>query len=223
MKMKDVKRLANGLLPSLPGWSLRGRMLVREPLSGVLRAVYFDESAFDSTFFFAQAFIQPLFVPASHLTFNLGWRLGGPAYRWDLRAEDLVPRLSESISRKALPLFAQAESPRGIVNVAESLKKSADAYVQQAIAYAWAREGDVASASGAIDQLLLLLDDSVAWQREMAQRARALRQKLLEDVGGAQKQLDVWETETSAKLGLRTSDYIPIWSLGSLAPALRCG
>jgi len=74
--------------------------------------------------------------------------------------------------------------------------------VQQAVAYALARAGELEEAIAELDTLLAMLDVKVPWQLEMAERANALKLQLLSDVAGAQKQLEAWEAESIRNLGL---------------------
>jgi hypothetical protein len=85
------------------------------------------------------------------------------------------------------------------------LGKPADPYVQQAIAYSFARAGDIGKAVTALDQLVgqvLSGNEPYPWQREMAERARALKARLLVNPASAQQQLEAWESETAKNLGL---------------------
>jgi hypothetical protein len=82
------------------------------------------------------------------------------------------------------------------------LQESQDPYTQQAIAYALARAGDVNKAVAELGQLTALLDVKVPWQREMVERADALKSQLLSDTTSAQKQLEAWEAESARNLGL---------------------
>jgi hypothetical protein len=74
--------------------------------------------------------------------------------------------------------------------------------VQEAIAYALARAGDVAQAAMALDQLVGLLDEKVPWQCEMADRARALKSQMVSNPADVQRQLEAWEAESVHNLGL---------------------
>ena len=51
-------------------------------------------------------------------------------------------------------------------------------HIQQAIAYGFARAGDVNTALRALHELIRLLDGEVPWQRKMAERAETLIGKL---------------------------------------------
>jgi hypothetical protein len=51
------------------------------------------------------------------------------------------------------------------------LQKSQDPYAKPAIAYAFARAGDVEKAVAELEELIHLLDVKVPWQSEMLQRA----------------------------------------------------
>jgi len=50
-----------------------------------------------------------------------------------------------------------------------------------------------------------LLDSAIPWQRDMADRAQALRAKLIANPSEAQHQLDARETKSVRNLGLERS------------------
>jgi hypothetical protein len=75
-------------------------------------------------------------------------------------------------------------------------------HIQEALAYAWARAGDVARAAEELERLFPLLDLNIPWQCEIAKRAETLKAKLLTNPTEAQGQLEAWELETLQNLGL---------------------
>ena len=75
-------------------------------------------------------------------------------------------------------------------------------YVQEAIAYALARAGDVEQAVIALDKPMGLLDKKVPWQCEMADRAHALKAQIVSNPADVQRQLEAWEAENVHNLRL---------------------
>ena len=190
------------LIPDLPGFTVKGQMIFIQPVAHTLRGICFDGSTFDPNLFFLQVFVQPLFVPATHLALNIGWRVGGGSHRWNATSPSLLEDLRAALKHEALPFLARIESPRDLAQAVTSLQESQDPYTQQAIAYALARAGDVNKAVAELGQLTALLDVKVPWQREMVERADALKSQLLSDTTSAQKQLEAWEAESARNLGL---------------------
>lgn len=201
MTKKDFEKLGKRLLPELPNFAVKGQLLFIQPIGHTLRAVCFDGSSFDPDLFFVHVFLQPLFIPAKHIGLNLGWRIGGGSYRWNVNVSNLQTQLSAALRREALPFLIRIESAQDVVAAIESLGKSADPYAQQAIAYAWARAGDIIRAIKELERLVRMLDVKVPWQHEIAERAETLKTKLA-DPTQAQRQFEVWENESAENLGL---------------------
>lgn len=202
MKKKDFEKLGKSILPVLPGFTVNGSLLFVQPIGHVLRAVCFDGSSFDANLFFVHVFLQPMFVPASHIIFNIGWRLGGGSHRWDIKDANIQNELGAALKREVLPFLKRVESAQDFVAAIESLPISADAYARQATAYAWAMAGNVERSVEEIEKLVRMLNVKVSWQNEMVERAEMIKKKLLDDPSKAQAQLEAWESATLQNLGL---------------------
>jgi hypothetical protein len=102
-----------------------------------------------------------------------------------------------------LPFLSRVKSLRDLIELAESSQQShQDPYALETVAYSFALAGDVPQALHALDQFLQQLDMKISWQRDMADRAQALRTKLSDNPSEAQKQLEAWEAETTKNLGI---------------------
>ncbi|MBO0801038.1 MAG: hypothetical protein J2P31_19650, partial [Blastocatellia bacterium] len=117
-------------------------------------------------------------------------------------APNLVTELRSAVKREALPFLSSIDSAEDIAKAAATLHKTGDPYVQQTIAYSWARAGNITRATEELERLVLLLDVSIQWQRGMAERSDVLKTTLLANPAEAQRQLEAWESETSKNLGL---------------------
>lgn len=204
MKNKDFAELAKRLLPDLPGFAIRPPLMFIPPVGHTLRGVCFEGSGFDARSFYVNVFFLPLFVPRKYLSFEFGNRIreAGGGDRWNADAPNLVHELGVALKREALPFLSPIESPRDVAQAATSLRLPQNPHMQQAIAYALARAGDVNKAVAALDELARLLDVKVPWQLEMFERANAFKSQLLSDAPSAQKQLEAWEAESVRNLGL---------------------
>ena len=204
MKKKDFAALAKRLLPHLAGFTVKGPMLFIQPVKHTLRGIYFEGSSFDARSFYVWMFFMPLCVPTHHVGFNLGRRVRGVGGgdRWNADAPNLLAELGAALKHEALPFLGGIESLHDVAKAATSLQTSQDPYVQEAIAYALARAGDVEQAAMALDQLVGLLDEKVPWQCEMADRARALKSQIVSNPADVQRQLAAWEAESVHNLGL---------------------
>jgi hypothetical protein len=204
MKTADFTRLCCHVLPALPGFLMKGRMLFVSPLSHTLRAVLFERSL-DPRAFCVQVFIQPLSVPTRHIAPSAGWRLGGGCHTWNADSPTLDSLLKRALAQDALPFLSKILTPIDAAEAAISMRKSGDPFVQQAIAYSLARGGDVERANRELATLIDRLnarDHPYPWQREMIERAEVLVGELRDDPTGAQKRLRAWEAATAKALGL---------------------
>ncbi len=199
MTTKEFEKIGKALLPELPGFAVKGYLLLIPPVKQILRGICFEPSGFDKQSFYVWVFFLPLFVPRKHVSFEFGRRIG---HNWKGDAQNLLHELSGALKREALPFLSPIESPRDVAQAAKSLRLPQNPNVQQAIAYALARAGDVNEAVAALDELTRSLDVKVPWQLEMFERANALKPQLLSDAPGAQKQLEAWETESATNLRL---------------------
>lgn len=215
MKKKEFEAIGNCLLPLLPGWAVKGQLLFMRPVGHTLRGICFNRSI-DPRTFYVEVFFQPLFVPLEHIALNTGWRLRASASdSWNADNPNLIVELGAKFKREVSPFLSRIQTPRDVAEAASSIRKttgsveevaisfaSGDPINQQAIAFALARAGDVVEACYALERLTGLLDEEVIWQHKIADRARALGWQLRNDPAAAQKQLSIWENETSKNLGL---------------------
>jgi hypothetical protein len=203
MKKKEFEAIGKRLLPYLPGFGVKGDILFIQPLGHTLRAIAFNGSI-DPRSFYVQVFIQPLFVPMEVIGFNIGWRARDHCDSWNADDPNLIARLGTALERDALPFLSGVRSYQDVARAAERWKDADDPYVQQAIAYALARSGDVQRATAALDLLVKLLDTPTKypWQHALSDRALGLKKMLLSDPAAAQRQLDAWEVESARNLGL---------------------
>jgi len=202
MKTKEFLSIEKTLLQSMPGFSIKGRLMLMSPMKHILRGIWFDGSDFDTNSFYATYFVMPLCIPTKHLILSFGNRLrysGGD--RWNVNDPNALAGLSATIVRDAVPFLSRAESLLGFVEVAKTFS-NANPHTAKAIAFSLARAGHVDEAVSVLNQLLLRLDLNVAWQQEMADLAKDLKTKLVANPSEAQQQLEAWEAESARNLGL---------------------
>lgn len=203
MRRSTIDSLARRLLPGMPGFVLKSPLVFICPLGHVLRGIYFDRGN-DSRDFYVEAFILPLFVPRSHISFEFGHRLRQPNGQtcWNADSKELPESLFHAIKNEALPFFARTGNPLDVADMAASLLNPLNPHYCEALALSLARAGKLVEANAALDALLNQIDPSVPWQIEIAERARSFKRKLLADPLQAQQQLDEWELESMLNLGL---------------------
>ncbi|MGA2280263.1 MAG: hypothetical protein ABSG80_08175 [Verrucomicrobiota bacterium] len=198
MTTKEFEKIGKALLPELPGFAVKGNLLLIPPATQILRGICFEPSGFDKKAFYVNVFILPLCVPTRHIYFNFGKRVG---IGWNSNAPNVLSELSMALKHEALPFLSRVKALHGFIELAKSFS-SQNPNTPEAIAYAFARTGNMCKAVAMLDELTHLLDMKVPWQFEMAERADALRSQLLNDPASAQKQLEVWEAESVRNLGL---------------------
>jgi hypothetical protein len=199
---KEFVALEKALLPELPGFAIKGSLMLMPPVQRLLRGVSFEGSSFDKTTFYATVFVMPLCVPTNYLYFLFGDRIRhkSGADGWNIRESNVIVELGAALKQRALPFLSRAKSLVDFVEVAKDF--AGNPHTPKAIGFALAQAGHVDQAVDVLGQLLGQVDLNVGWQREIAAQAGALRAQLIADPAGAQQQLETWETETVHKLGL---------------------
>ena len=205
MNLAQARSLSKILLPQMPGYTHKGRMLYASPLNHVLRGFYFEESGFDPSAFYVWAFFLPLYVPTAHVSFSFGKRLGdGSDERWNLHDPELRDELLVRIQRDGLPFLNEVDGPFQVPTAIQRLGTESDPYGLEAIAYSLAMADDFPAAQRALNRLANVLNKGVPWQAEICDRATLLGQKLIGgDPQRAKQQLEDWEQTTRKNLGLR--------------------
>jgi hypothetical protein len=201
MTTKEFVLLERRLQPNFPEFVIKGRLFFIPSVEHTLRAFSFEPSGFNKTVFYINAFYLPLCIPCKYLSFTFGKRLKGTG--WHADAPNLESELVKAMQSE-VPFLRSLRTAKEVAEaVAQSLKQNPrDPYRHEAVAYMLARSGEIAEAVVALDRLMSVLDLTVSWQGEMADRALALKEKLIDAPTVAQRQLDDWQTETVRNLDL---------------------
>ena len=200
MKSKTANDMIGGvrdLIPDAPFESRGLRLGVLVPLGRILRGLYFENSSIAERCY-VWAFIQPLYVPSTVLSFNMGKRVGGPSRTW---APDEVPALVEAVRIEALPWIGPFQSPTAVVESSE-LSSSHNLHVREAIAYSLIASEELRSGIDRLEALCDALTDTVPWQLEMLGRARELCRMAKADPTEAMARLLAWQSSTIEALDL---------------------
>jgi len=197
--------MCRNILPDLPGFACQGWLLYAHPVSHILRGFCCDGSSFDPSIFTVTVFVLPLYVPTTHLHFNMGNRLKderGCDKWWNIQEPDLANKLLNSIQREGLPFLDGVRQPSQMVALVERLPGNTNPHSLEAIAYSLAMADDYVAAETALDRLVKALDVKIGWQAEMMERAKQLGEKLNTDPQGVKQLLTEWEQATVRSLGL---------------------
>ncbi len=202
------------LLPHLPGFRAKGWLLFTEPPRRLLRGFAFEGSGFDQSAFNVWAFVKPLYVPSTHVTFTFGGRLGtlqGGQERWWRLSEnnehEVMSEVLAAIGDEGLPFLKQLESPADLAHKGGAVTHAPDNIrVMEAVAYSSILAGEYHDALETLDRLpkiVAQMDPKLsAWPREIAERAGRVRDALVHDPRGALALLDEWEAQTLRHLRL---------------------
>ncbi len=210
MKGRVVERLAREhILPELPdGFTVRRSLIYRRPLDYFLCGLSFGTSAFASYRVFVEAFVQPLYVRKSYLTYTFGFRVGQDF--WDIDEAHPEPTFAEiaaSARRDAVPFFEQLEGLDRFCEIVPILAAEdwpkvpplTDPHVMEALGYA-------ALLRGHKEEGLRFVEGAIAsatehrWeeQTERGERVRDAVTRLGLEAG--QALLEQWRSETIRNL-----------------------
>jgi hypothetical protein len=207
VKKKYVEKFANEhLLPSLPGFRVRGNLIYEIPVGNILRAFLFESSGFSATAFYPQVFVQLLYIPLEHLTLTPGKRF---LRNWEFVPGDearLGQRLLHEIHGIGVPFICAHGSPEGVVR--ETRKNPAlevNPNVRQQLAYSLLMLGRNDEGLNELDNLLKMLNvtsEVQTWERVLHAEVSTLRETLMRSPAETVKTLNEWTETTRMKLGL---------------------
>lgn len=203
MTKKQIEGLLKTYLPELLGYTVKGDMLYAVPVKHVLKGIVLDRSTGVGSFY-AHVFVQPLYVPTNHLVLSLGWRLGGGSRVWCIDSLEERPQLLRTIKAEGIPFLNKIQGPEDVIWAAASVNKPGDMFIMKALAYSFARIGDVESAIKQLEELIRFIgtDLKYDWQKDTYAKASLMKKLLLENLQKAQQLLDEWERFTARALKL---------------------
>jgi hypothetical protein len=188
-------------VPALGPVAVRGRLVYRVPVDGILAGIYADLSGFTKGASYLWVFAQPFYVPSEHLDFAIGTRLGGGAHAYTL--EGLATNDAATYMGPAEEFFTRHGTPASLLGQSD-WKDRANIRMVEVEAYplVWCDRSDEAR------QVLSVVDDlptSYDWEREVAERTCHVDELLGSSVAAARPQLEHWRDETVAHLNLPTT------------------
>ncbi len=203
MKYREFEEISRELVCCMPGFEIKGPLLFRSPIGGILRGICFDRSA-DADLFYVWYFFLPLFMRREDISFTFGNRLWHPRgqWAWERGMDGLIPDLRRMIEREVLPFVSKVNTAADVVREAEAHLHYPGPHYLNTLAYALARAGQTKRSLAAFDRLLVELDPGVFWQNDLADEARRFKGLLETDPDQAQRQLDAWTDESLRNLRL---------------------
>lgn len=197
---RDANRLLGAATASLDNFVTRGRVAWIRPVGEVARGVAIDESSFDPAGFYVWAFVMPVFVPSSHVSFNLGFRLKrfDGSQLWNANEPDCTAELAEAIATQAV---SQLQSVNDAASVMSFMHRRG-IVDRHTTLLCHSKLGNIEAAERAYQELMQGLDVTVKWQRELAESASDVLRKLRHSQAEAHRQLQQWSNATVKSLGV---------------------
>lgn len=205
MTTKQFLAIEKRLLRSLPGFVIKGTLLLVRPLDHTLRGFHFEPSAFSEEAFYVGVFFMPLCVPTQKPHFTFAHRLSRRE-GWSLTQPDLDKTLRSEML-KEVPFVLGLKTADDVVMALQPFTRPnqsgyVNPYCYEAFAYSLLRAGRPEEAAAVIDKLLEGSNSEADWEQEIRARAHLIRKNLPARLEEAGRQLNTWETETVHNLGL---------------------
>ena len=210
MRHSDCYRLAKQLLPSLSGLTTDKRdLLFFTPIGDILRGFAFESTAYAREEFYFWWFFMPIGRPIEYLTLGYGGRLSPPiGYTdWRTHMEDLPNKLLSALRPKALPLLQSTITYQDTINAIHELRgeqAGTDTNILDDLSCLQILDGQFEAARQTLDALISHEhgDDRRQWILDIVERAKGLKEKLINDPQFAIDQVKEWQKHTFKALKL---------------------
>ena len=214
MTGREFQKLARKyLIAQLPGFVVKGRLLLASPIQYLLRGYSCEPSAFDRAKFCVQVFVQPLFVPTDNIAFVIGDRLGSIKGRhdkwWNYSNEDeagVMHDVFAHIQREGHVILDKFKTLEDFVkNAITRHTNPYSPYPAEMVAYGAILIGDGKKACRMFDRLentLRTAKHHRDYHDEILARAHRVRAAFERDRSEAIAILNRWRDETVAALKL---------------------
>jgi len=207
MKRKEFAGIEKQLLPALPEFVMKGKLMFVPPVGDFLRGVYFENSSGTNDFYLRVLYL-PLFVPQEEINFIHGERLRrNNRELWHADDANLLETLREVIRDKAIPFLDRVSTLAGVLELVKSDVNSDwpryNSHHLEELAYLYIKNGEYPAALESLGRLKRDLEkETTAWVVKQRNRAQLIQEKLSQSPEAALMQLEAWKTETVNKLGL---------------------
>jgi hypothetical protein len=133
----------------LPDYDNKGSLIYHNNLDYFLKGLFFQSSAFSSTSFTIEVFVQPLFIPADNYYFLIGDRLGAlHDHRdkwWDYSKDDeeaIAIDIIHRIQKDAIPFLNHFNKPEEFISSYRwKVSPKSDSYLFEIYLYALVLSG----------------------------------------------------------------------------------
>ena len=207
MRIRDFQPYIRRLLAEFDGFTSNRDLVIAQPVNRILRGFCFDRSI-EKTAFYVNAFIQPLYEPATTIALPLGDRL--EPYGWNSAESGVADEIVAAARTKGIPLIEGGSSPE---RLAEWIPTWCTGFkpirVQQPYAYSLAAAHRFDEAKVELERLLVMLGktEQHGWIVDVTTEVN----KLLDAIGSKPREADAllvqWEEETLSHLA---TEYGPL-------------
>lgn len=217
MKSQLVRKISNKyILPHLPEFKIQGHLLYHRDIQYLLRGFYFESSAFSSTSFTIEVFVQPLYIPDDTIILTFGNRLGNIAKQrdiwWDYhesREDEISSEVLSLMMNSGIPYLEERRTLEKFTNHYKNLNPNANKHMIEAICYALILINDYQKAKKQLVSLERVLAQDIlkypgiSWIKDIQIRVQLILGYLKNrDYEGAKQQLNEWRDSTLLNLGL---------------------
>jgi hypothetical protein len=210
MRYSDAYRIAHVLLPQLPGFVTNKKdVLFIAPIGHTLRGFLFESTPGGREDFYFWWFFMPICGPDEDLHLGYGNRLNVPGGHagWRTDMDRLPEKLLMAMRPMALPLLRSIHTIQDTIAAIRSrygTQATGDVNVLEDLSCLQILDGRFAEARRTLDSLIELEHgtDRRQWILDIIERAKGLREKLVEDPSLAVAQVREWQDFTFKALKL---------------------
>lgn len=189
------------LLPSLPGFAVKGGLLFTEPIGLLLHTIVFVPSIGDKNKFHVDVIIQPLYLLKEYIVCMYEYDLWSVkersliGQRWlynGQNIEDIMIDIRLRICDDVIKWFNEIQTPIDLINNGIHIHGMNDPYHLQSVVYSWIISGKQAEASKAMERWLTTLrgyESPYPWQVQLLEEATRIDALLRDDITKAQAAL----------------------------------
>lgn len=119
MTTRQFIEVEEQLLAHLPGFRIKGKLMIQPPVDQLLHAISFERSINKGSFY-VWRFVMPLCVPYHLVYYDFGKRVRDSLNRegWSHASPNLIEELASCLKADALPFFSKVETLLDFVELA---------------------------------------------------------------------------------------------------------
>lgn len=215
MDSRELERLNKRyLLPRLPGYAAKGKLILATPVGELLRGVDFEPSGFVADSRRVRYFVLPLYTPQSgDLPYIFARVLGGANqgqgdwwFDFPPERDPVMASIADLVEREALPWLERIRTPADLVEQVHRIRNDVtDPYVRQAVGFSQILTGDYRGARAELERLRVEVErgsDDRDWVLALGDLARTVVAELDSHPEAAIDRLRHWRDEAVRALGL---------------------